>query len=359
MKKRKVFTLVMTGLLAFSLISCGGASSRDSSYFEDSEGKKSVGTTVANLNSQNEGFIAKKGDYVYFNRTKEGNIGLCRSKTDNTEYEVLIENEYVDLINVLDDKMYYRTAIADTDKGLVVANLDGSDPKHIESKVNKFIVVDDSIYYSKQHGQKSGIYIMNTDGSEKERLLKDDYYSELSYYKGKLYYITLKEETGVNEKIGSVKEEKVKNFYINSYDLVTKEEKEIGLFRQELELYEYNDIRAEYVIKDDKLYFTRWYDTKLAHNLIEYDLNTDTSKVLYTFDTGTNNIVNVIDKETFVVASPYGTKIIRDGENIFTFDGRPMNGAIFEEDDKMYLYNEGVFQLSVFDFNSLDSKKIE
>lgn len=334
----------------FSLVACGedseetNTSGGSTSVSQENNEKDSnkIGNTQGNLGSANDGFIAKQGEWLFFNRDKEGKKSLCKSKVDGSEYEVLMKDTNVNSINVVGDKLYYLQSSGTVMDKFMSINLSDSKPVQIDELVNKFIVVEDTIYYTKKPSKGSEtsiIYKMKVDGSGKEELLAEDYYSELSYHDGKLFYINKSLGEAVDYKTYGQPTKEVMESYLYSYDLKEKSSKKLLLVNNSRITTQKKAGSHDYTLIDDEVYTCRFVDTKEGSELISYNINDGSEKVIKSIDLGIMPVRNVTKDKSVIVSNNASIEIYKDGEKTFKFEETPNMIGVFEDSNKIYYTN--------------------
>lgn len=116
--------------------------------------------------TQFHGNATISNDWIYY----ADNSGLCRIKTDGSDKQVVINEDYVQSIEVKDDWIYYKNI-----SGLYRIKTNGNDKQQIYAgNLSSFTVDQDWIYcsYTWHSEQDSNvIFRIKTDGSNKQKIL--------------------------------------------------------------------------------------------------------------------------------------------------------------------------------------------
>lgn len=193
----------------------------------------SVSDTVmgnTNSNIHNEGIAAIQKGWIYYNNSSDKN-SLYRIKEDGT-LKQKISDDKPTYINVIGERVYYNF------KGNIYSiRTNGQDKKLLENgRVSELLVAGDTIYYLLGRDSYNEIYKMKIDGTNKERVMKDesdednvsiDYFSIIGDW---IYYIDF-----------------YKDFYRVRVDGT--------------ELARISDIRTcAFVFDNNSLYYNNWFD---------------------------------------------------------------------------------------------------
>ena len=121
-------------------------------------------------NADNNLFVKKVKDWIYFCAEEKEIINLYRFNTDGTRLKKLAEN--CDEIRITDDYIFYAFIYDDIDNtGIYRINLDGSDKVKICADwAGDLNIVDDWIFYRNLSDVYSAIYKIKIDGSERTKI---------------------------------------------------------------------------------------------------------------------------------------------------------------------------------------------
>lgn len=198
MKVSKFFMGVIASSLLLTITGCSGAKNNNS-----------VGNSVSNLTSG--GYMAEKGDYIFFSRGKE----LLKSKIGSKESESILIGDVPEEINVVGDWIYYNVHPGVYQKsGTYKVKIDGNEKLLLTSDFYQdMVVVDNWIYYD--GGDDSGFYKVKTDGTEKEKI-SDNKPSNINIVDNVIYYRSnLRELYKVN--IDGTEEECIRSYKQKDY----------------------------------------------------------------------------------------------------------------------------------------------
>ena len=128
-------------------------------------------------------------DWLYYVNSDDNKI--YRVSTNGKNFEKVSDLE-VSFLYAYDGLFYIITSIDDAVHNLYTINYDGTDLKPIcDDKVSEIYICSDSIYYYTYHDQKSFIYRINLDGSDKQEVKRDkeEGIHWLCVYENNIYYM--------------------------------------------------------------------------------------------------------------------------------------------------------------------------
>jgi hypothetical protein len=150
------------------------------------------GNTPGNI--ANGGYVAMKGDWVYYRNWSVFKGGLYKIRTDGTGRQKL-NNNHCTCINIAGDWVYYCNG---SDKGkLYRIRTDGTERQKLyDDKCDQIIIVDGWVYYSNNNNKKGGpafltsIYRIRTDGSGRQKLADDALWKKFYVSGDWVYYVS-------------------------------------------------------------------------------------------------------------------------------------------------------------------------
>lgn len=163
--------------------------SNNSNTINDKGDKNQVASTIRGNsigNIANGGYVAAKGDWVYYYDNKKASI----YKTSMDETESLIKEAGVNL-NIVDNWIIYTSEI---DRKIYRASLDGSKIQKLSDEVCDFLNVIGEWAFYVNESDKNSIYKMKIDGSEKTKL-NNVGSARINVVGEWIYYCRLKNET--------------------------------------------------------------------------------------------------------------------------------------------------------------------
>lgn len=126
-----------------------------------------VGNTPANSNQG--GYVAVQGEWVYYTYSAYDSSWLYKMKTDGSAKQRVTQDVYCGL-NVVGEWIYYAN-IYGFDQGIYKVRLDGTDKTKLSSDYSSFVHVQGDWIYTQGNW---GIYRMKTDGSQKKLICSDN-----------------------------------------------------------------------------------------------------------------------------------------------------------------------------------------
>lgn len=242
---------------------------------ERSNESNARGNTTGNLNNFGR-YVFHDGWIYFFNYSDEGR--LYKKKPDRAELQKISEDRYVEHLNIVDGKLYYRS-----DYKIVKSNLDGTERVVLRDEksngLNVMSVVGEWIYFTEEPGSMFGkLYRMKTDGSAVD-LLDANPVSRFVVDNGKIYYVVHTNQLFVMDTEGTNRKQLLSEVSIVSMERMEGRlifNNNGSLFEMDLkstEVAKLSDYNAQDLnVDDDWLYFSNHseYSKKLFRlNLVD------------------------------------------------------------------------------------------
>lgn len=174
------------------LISVGVFSSCTAGIYSNNQAN-TRGNTVGNI--LNYGFVAKEGDWFFFNTSKNEEGSLWKKNIKTKKESVKISDEPGLFLNVVDGWIYYSVLDIYSGKeetGIFKIRTDGSQRTQLsKDKATDINVYDGWIYFSNPDGE--GIYKINVDGTQRTLICEDDA-GPINVVDGWIYYVNQSDE---------------------------------------------------------------------------------------------------------------------------------------------------------------------
>lgn len=156
----------------------------------------SSGKLIGNCNNNMVfgGRIAKDGDWLYFSldSLQQDSIGLCRMKSDGSNFSVLV-NDWSKCFNVSKDYLYYiKTHDGWASGDICRIKKDGTEEKKLsEGEYINLLLVGNKLYFTCMSDDyfAYNLYRMNIDGTQKELFIQDKCDANFLYCNGYIYIV--------------------------------------------------------------------------------------------------------------------------------------------------------------------------
>ncbi|AIQ13403.1 DUF5050 domain-containing protein [Paenibacillus durus] len=171
------------------------------------------GNSIGNLN--NGGWYATDNEWIYFNNQLDSGK-LYKEKMDGSESQKISDDQYVGYLNIVNEGLYYTS-----DNKLFKSDLDGSNRmllKDFGIGLNFVTVVGDWIYYTEGSSMFKPLYRMKTDGTSKV-LLEKYGVSSIAVSGGQIFYTIDARKLFVMNTDGSKKKKLLEGSYITWVDV--------------------------------------------------------------------------------------------------------------------------------------------